>query len=329
MPPTNKHSQRPPWLRAASFLALVLAVLFGLSKFFDHAARQNLREKAHWVISQRSESFDFAIMGASRPYVGVHIPTLEHKLGTKGVNLALDGTTYPEQYLALTLFLEHNHIKQLILDVSVAGFDNTAFKFPFRAYQYLPWINDPVVFHQLRDYFGWRACAWKYVPFFKNAEFNSKIAAVQRFTFVTSAFEVAPEFDQDGTFLIDRKFDEVDLENHPSASFQVETMLQKYLLRLLELAKKNQIEVTMIMMPEYHEYIARQSNRQEIIDFYTAVAASNSMPFLRFDQDAICLDKTKFYNKNHLNRSGAMVFSESLGGRLASQNVPRALPYNR
>jgi hypothetical protein len=323
---TNNSARMRPWLRVVIFVALVGGVLFGLGKFFDRAAKQDLREKARWIISKRNESYDFAVLGASRPYVGVNIPTLEHKLGTKGVNLAIDGTTYPEQYLALTLFLAHNHTKQLILDVNIFGFDSSAFKYPFRAYEYLPWIDDPVVFGQLHEYFGGRAFAWKYIPFFKNVEFNSKIGVIQSYTFLKSKFDPRAkiaEFDRYGSRLIEREFDEPGLASYSNVTWKVESLPQKYFLRLLELARTNQIDVTMIMLPEYQAAMDRQLNRQTIIDYYAAVAASNNIPLLRFDQDAICRDKTKFYNVNHLNRRGAMEFSEQLADRLAATNAAR------
>lgn len=325
-PPTNNSSTMRPWLRAVIFVTLATGGLFGLGKFFDHAAKQDLREKARWVISKRNESYDFAVLGASRPYVGIDIATLEHKLGKRGVNLAIDGTTYPEQYLALTLFLAHNHIKQLILDVNIFGFDSSAFKYPFRAYEYLPWIDDPIVFGQLHDYFGKRAFAWKYVPFFKNAEFNSKIGVIQSYTYIKSQFDPRAkiaEFDRSGTRLIDREFDEASLANYSNVTWKVEGVPQKYFLRLLELARTNQIEITMVMLPEYQTAMERQLNRQPIIDYYAAVATSNNIPLLRFDQDAICRDKSKFYNVNHLNRRGAMEFSERLADRLAATNAAR------
>ena len=327
MPPTENNAVRMrPWLRAVLFVVLAGGVLFSLGKFFDHAAKQDLREKARWVISKRNESYDFAVLGSSRPYVGVNIPTVEHKQGKKGVNLAIDGTTYPEQYLALTLFLAHNHIKQLILDANIFAFDSSAFKYPFRAYEYLPWVDDPVVFGQLHDYFGTRAVAWKWVPFFKNAEFNSKIGVIQGYTFVKSQFDPrakVAEFDRYGTRLIDREFDEPGLASYANVTWKMEALPQRYFLRLLELARKNQIEVTMIMLPEYQAAMERQLNRQAVIDYYTAVAASNHIPLLRFDQDAICRDKSKFYNVNHLNRRGALEFSAQLADRLAATNVAR------
>ncbi len=314
------------WLRAIVFIALVLGLLSGLSKVFDSAAKRDLREKARWVISKRNENYDFAILGSSRSYVGVHIPTLERKLGKKGINLSLDGTTYPEQYLALTLFLQHNHIKQLILDVNVFGFDNSAFKYPYRAYEYLPRIDEPVVFENLRDYFGWRAVAWKYIPFFKNAEFNSKIGAVQCYTLIKSRFDPRTkdaEFDQYGSRLLNLKTDEQAMEGGTNVTWKIDAVPQKYFLRLLELAKSSHVDVTMIMLPEYFSAMERQLNRREITDYCTAVAVSNSIPFLRFDNDDICRQKSKFYNPNHLNRIGAMEVSESLAERLSAMNVPQ------
>lgn len=317
-PAPNKITRMKPLLRAVVFLALVLVVLFGLGKVFDHAAKRDLREKARWVIAKRGESYDFAVMGASRSYVGIDIPTLETNLGKKGVNLSLDGTTFPEQYLALKLFLAHNRLKQLILDVNASGFDNSAFKYPFRAYQYLPDIDDPMVFASLHDNFGWKVYAWKYIPFFKNAEFNSKIGVIQCYTLFKSRFDPrakAAEFDKHGTRLINLSFTEkTALED---TTWKVDALPRKYFFQLLELAKTNNIDVVLIAAPEYYPSQDKQLNRNEIMAIYESAAASNGLPFLRFDSDEICRDKSDFFNRNHLNKKGAMKFSALLAARLA------------
>ncbi len=319
MPPApNNTTPTKTLLRCIVFLALVFAVLAVLGKIFDHAAKRDLREKARWVIAKRGESYDFAIMGASRSYVGIDIPTLETNLGKKGVNLSLDGTTFPEQYLALKLFLAHNHIKQLILDVNAAGFDNSAFKFPFRAYEYLPDISDPVVFENLRDNFGCRAFAWKYIPFFKNAEFNSKIGVIQCYTLFKSRFDPrakAAEFDKYGTRLINLNFTEkVALED---TTWNVDALPRKYFFRLLELAKTNNIDVVLIAAPEYHPSLSKQLNWKEIMAIYESAATSNGLPFLRFDGEGLSRDRSNFFNRNHLNKKGAIKFSALLASRLA------------
>ena len=113
------------------------------------------------------------------------------------------------------------------------------------------------------------------------------------------------------------------MEGGTNVTWKIGAVPQKYFLRLLELAKSSHVGVTMIMLPEYFSAMERQLNRREITDYYTSVAVSNSIPFLRFDDDDICRQKSKFYNPNHLNRIGAMEVSESLAERLSAMNVPQ------
>ena len=202
---------------------------------------------------------------------------------------------------------------------------------PHHAYSYLPYIQNPVVFSNLLDNFGWRAYAWKYIPFFKNAEFNSKLGVIQLYTLLKSRFDPRTketEFDRSGSRLIDRPFSDRALNTFTNRIWSVEALPQRYFLELIEAAKANHLRVTMIMLPEYYPIVERQLNRKEILDFYKSVAASNGVPFIRFDQDDIAHDQSLFFNINHLNRRGAMQFSDRLAQRLAGMQ-PRKPRHNR
>jgi hypothetical protein len=313
-----------PKCRFVLFGIFLLLVLWAAAKLFDHAAAQDLRSKARWILSQRDGNYDFALLGSSRTYVGVDIPTLEKKLGARGINLSIEGTTYPEQYLALQLFLRHNKIKHLILDANSIGLDNSAFKYPFHAYEYLPEIGDDDVFRILRDNFGNQVYAWRYVPFYKNAQFNNRLGVTQLYSWLKSKRDPrvkVPEFDPYGTWLLPRskkdpKFRDDLISKMPFQTWAIDAFPKKYFFEVLKLAREKNIPVTLITVPEYHLGMAKQRNRKQIMAFYDGVAATNGISFLRFDNDEICWDKSKFFNSNHLYGEGAKEFSERLGQRL-------------
>jgi hypothetical protein len=330
--PEQTMSSRKEWLpkyRVPIFCLLLLLILFGLARVFDHAAKKDLRSKARWIISKKGGTYDFAVLGASRTYGGVLIKSLEEALGQRGINLSIDGVTYPEEYLALKLFLARNQMRHLILDASIFGFDNSAFKYPFHAYEYLPEISNPVVFDSLRDNFGHRAYLWKYAPFFKNAEFNSKLGPIQVYSWIKMRFDEnvkLAEFDETGTRLlegrkrVDKQFQDDIIRMTPAKTYRWDKMPKKCFMDILELAEKHGIKVTLLMMPEYYLSTTKQRNRAEIISFYESIALSNNIPILRFDQDDICSDKSMFLDTVHLNKNGAQIFSINLAKRLREQD---------
>ncbi len=321
-----------PTYRVILFLIFLGCVLTAVSKLLDHAAKMDLREKAHWIISQKNKSYDFAVLGSSRSYVGVDVCVVETNLGMHGINLALDGTGYPEQFLALKLFLQKNKIEKLVLDVSAMCFDNNGFKFPFHAYEYLPEISDEVVFATLKDNFGPRVYAWRYIPFFKNAEFNSKLGAMQLYSWSKSFIDkrvLEAEFDQQGNRRSalshsNANFRDHILRNSPKVFWTMDELPKKYFFEILKLAREKNISVTMIDMPEYYLSMEREANREEIMAFCEKVAATNNIPFLRFDRDPICQDRNKFYDSRHFRPKGVKEFSEMLAKRLATNGFQAA-----
>jgi hypothetical protein len=328
--PPTRFAPRAP-LRIVVFGLLLWAILAGLARLFDHAAKMDLREKARWIIHQKNGSYDFALLGSSRSYMGLDVFTLEKMLGQNGINLSLEGATYPEEYLALKLFLSRNQIKHLILDSSLIDFDNSVLRTPFHAYDYLPDIADADVFDSLKDNFGVRAYAWKYIPFFKNAEFNTKLGFLQFYIWSkmrTGEKLYEAEFDVKGSRLLTGgkapNFPDESTEDLRQKPPTWNPLGKKYFLKILELARERGIAITMIAMPEYDSGAEPWRSRDEIMSFYESVARSNEIPFLRFDLDSRCSDKTLFLDRAHLNRKGALFFSEALANRLRTQETNEA-----
>lgn len=330
--PLQQRKEPPVLARVVVFASLLLLALFALARVFDHAAKVDLREKAHWITSRENESYAFAVLGSSRSYMGVDIFTMEKILGQNGINLSLEGATYPEEYLALKLFLERNRAKHLILDLNWIDFDNSALRTPFHAYEYLPNISNPDVFDALRDNFGLRAYAWKYVPFFKNAEFNTKLGYLQFYIWMkmrlgNRSFET--EFDKRGSRLLPGR--QLNFEKNVSDEFRNKSatwhpVRKEYFSKILNLAKERGIKITLMTMPEYNFGSPPWRSHQEIISFYEATAQSNQIALLRFDQDAICAEKSFFLDKAHLNQKGALLFSTKLAERLQKQSEAGAFP---
>lgn len=322
------RKELPVLWRIAIFGLLLFVILSSLAHLFDHAAKKDLREKARWMIDKQNEAYDFAILGSSRSYMGVDIFTIEKLLGQKGINLSLEGATYPEEYLALKLFLSRNRINHLILDLNLIDFDHSDLNTPFHAYHYLPDIANKDVFDTLNDNFGMRAYLWKYVPFFKNAEFNTKLGYLQFYIWAkmqrgNKVFKA--EFDEKGSRILPGgklpNFEEESSDDwRRTASASWNPLRQKYFLKILKLAKERGITVTLVAMPEYNPGKKRWQSHDEIIAFYEAIVRSNQLSILRFDQDGMFSDKSFFLDKAHLNRKGALIFSEKLAVRLQKQS---------
>ncbi len=315
--PSSTSTARRAWLRPLGFIAFAIVALYAFAWIFDFAARKDLRSKAHWILSLQGGHYDFVVLGTSRPYLGVDVARLEKRIQGHGINLSLDGAGYPEQLLALRLFLQKNEIRQLLLDAALPNFDSHSMDYPFHDYEYLPYHGIPEIDAALRSECGIRAELWKYVPFWKNAEFNSKIGPIQLYTWCKSPFDAnarVAEFDAHGTRLVDRPF-HLRSELKP-VRWTIEARQQAALIDILELAKSKGIRVTMILSPEWQNWSRLQLNRDDVLANCRKIAADHGIDFLVFDDLPFLNDTGYFIDSNHLNAKGAALYTDALAQKL-------------
>lgn len=305
-------------MRALAFLLLSLCLLKGLGALFDFAARRDVREKARWILAQHDGDYDFAVLGTSRPYLGVDISLLQDRLGGRGINLSLDGAGYAEQLLALREFLRTNRVHRLLLDINLSVFDRTALTYPFHEYEYLPYEDgDPLVRAALEKEYGMQAWLWRWVPFWRNGQFNSKIGFIQLYTYAKARFDPRaqiPEFDAHGSCIVSAAFHQRS-ELHPTR-WNIEPPLVNALLDLVHFARSQGITVVLTMAPEWERWSELQLNRAEALAVCQKIAAQEGLNFLTSDDLPFLNDTAFFVDPNHLNAQGAHLYTLELARRL-------------
>ena len=159
------------------FLLIFLLVLFAADMLFGLIIRNNTNSKISWIFQKQNTAYDMAVLGSSRAFQCIDVPTFTQTLGqnSTGINLGMLGASYEETFMTFRHFLNNNNsTKILLVQVDIEGLDENQFK-SLRIANFLPYIREPVVFHVLKDRFGHWAYLHKYVPFFKYAEFNEEI----------------------------------------------------------------------------------------------------------------------------------------------------------
>ena len=306
------HRLSNPLVRSLAFVAVVLAVLQLESVVLDRLVPLDQSVKVNWIYSHAG-TFDYALVGSSSAYAGIDGKALSDALGGSVINLGLDGTAHPEQYMVLAAFLESNDVGTIILQVDAWGLDENSYGYPFHEYLHLPYLDKPVVAEVVAERRGGRLAAWKYVPFFKYAEFNTQIG-VPNVVHVIGGRQ--PEFDVYGSSLRNQAFNEAELEALAAAddrrSYAWSTMRAEYFERMLELARNKGIPVIVYLTPEYHEVLEYSPSRHKVVSYYQETVTAADQTFLTYDDDPLCRDRLNFYNTSHLNRDGAGRFAPLL-----------------
>ena len=301
-----------PLVCSLVFVVIVLAVFRFESVVLDRLVPLDQSVKVNWIYSHAG-TFDYAFVGSSAAYAGIDGKALSDTLGGSVINLGLDGTAHPEQYMVLAAFLESNDVGTIILQVDAWGLDENAYGYPFHEYLHLPYLDKPVVAEVVAERRGGRLAAWKYVPFLKYAEFNTQIG-VPNVVHVIGGRQ--PEFDVYGSSLRNQAFNQAELEALAAAddhhSYAWSTMRAEYFERMLELARKKGIPVIVYLTPEYHEVLEYSPWRHQVVSYYRDTVTAAGQTFLSYDDDPLCRDRLNFYNTSHLNRDGAGRFAPLL-----------------
>ncbi len=307
-------------MRPFAFVGILLTLSAALSALFDHRIPQERKIKQYWNLQHRNQSYTVAVLGSSRAYVNIDTKKLEELLGSKIINLSLNGSSYLEQYLVLNLFLRENRVKTLLLQVDEFCISKGRLSFPFHYYYYFPFLDDGVVFDCVKEACGLKAYVWKYVPFIKYACYNSEVGPRQFISsFIPESRRKAAIFDSKGSYLIDRTFDKSQLDKLADPEvFKIDETEKKYVRLIVETARAKGVEVVLFTAPEY--YIVPQfiANRDQIMQFYKDLAVECGGRFHIFDDLDVCENIDYFFDLVHLNKQGAERFTEKLAWFLNS-----------
>jgi hypothetical protein len=298
---------------SAGFVALLALIAFGLDRAYGVESRHDRESKVNWVFGMRGTTPGFVILGSSRAAVTIDAGALGSQLGVRGINVSQIGAGYEELALVWDMFTQRNRTEHLLLEVDLFGFDTTILGHPFHEYSYLPYLGDTTVASSIRKAFGARALVWQYVPLFKYAEFNDRIGLK---SILHVAHRAKPNFDSTGSELRNGTMNDSLIRELRDTTYGFDSSRLASLERILSIANDRRIRVTMFMAPEYVAARMHVRNRDAIVKAYRKIAERHGAEYLVLADEAIAEDRENFYNPEHLNRSGAELFTRLLGDSL-------------
>ncbi len=104
---------------------------------------------------------------------------------------------------------------------------------------------------------------------------------------------------------------EHDLQNKISATYQGKGF--DLLKKMIQTCKLNSIEIIFIYAPILSEAKKNILNYNEIINQVKQIAKDADVPYWDYSFMPLCKSKKYFYNYNHLNYDGALLYSNQLG----------------
>ena len=281
-------------LHIFSILALVFLLLFLCDMLYSKIYRDGIpRNKLHYIINLKKESFDVVFLGSSR--VANHIDTdLFNKLSHKRtINLGVEGAGLNDNLLQLRLLLAHNQAKSVFLQID----SNLEMTEPsnISTAEAMPFICNPIVKAHTKKYNANFDCLFD-IPFYRYAINDAKIGFRELFfSFLNKKPGVDPSVGYTP------KFGNA-IPNTPLAIMGEKTVLRGN-------AVLDEIRL-----------LCKQNNTKLVLFITPFCSKINPDPYIqkmkRIAPDLIDLSKgypdAMFYNCGHLNDEGAKKLTKAL-----------------
>ncbi|ERM80976.1 hypothetical protein P872_11760 [Rhodonellum psychrophilum GCM71 = DSM 17998] len=285
--------------------SFLLVIIYGVDYLIQEGVKtSNYRQISKWNDIVNGElNAELLIVGSSRAYVHFDPEFLDNELGMSCYNLGFDGSFYELQKLMLDLYLRKNEIpKTLIWVLDLNSFESKDEFYGFE--QLIPFKDLPEIQKMLEINKVTPSILYEF-PLVRY-KFNEKIKVygiLNYFNLYGSERNNKNGFKRnnskwDGTFENVKK-------DYPNGIKQVlkENLFNEFLKTCQSLEMKG-IKVFWVFAPMYQEGFSLITNYKEILNFYTLQASQNNYKLFDFSKSSINLDKTNFYNANHLNGIG-------------------------
>lgn len=299
-----------------TLIVIVFSLFWLLDELFTRVYQNGNYTKTQWIYKIKKQRFDFAVHGSSRGYTTIDVGAIARETHLKGINLSIDGSSIPDQYLLLKIFLEHqNSIQQLYLQVDPVS-ASTEHIFASTIPKLFPYLKDPFVFDHYKQY-GFIWYVYRYVPFYRYAEYNTIWGLHQ---FLNEFFHLFPkEYD-----LYGGRFYPVAQYKKPTQYRQFAfdlTSDYKYLNKIIALCQANNIKLVLFTAPYSHVAVDR-AYRQNVAAF-TKMINAKGITYINYAH-AYNHAFNLFYDDVHLNQNGVKSFTAELQESLIKPSFEEA-----
>jgi hypothetical protein len=281
-------------LGALVLLYVLLVFLdFLYTSIYEHPV--HARDKVSWLNNLKPDQFDYAIFGSSRAFFNLNPQQIKIETGLNGINLAYPASDNFEIKLMINQFLKHQKTKKIFIQV-----DDRYNSEQFNATAIVPWlpyIRENSIYREIHTVDP-TAFYDKYVPFYRYMMNDSKLG----FREIIMCFTKPNKFGKTNGFT--PLYGE--MKNDKFFTFELEDTSNKHLEAIIEICKKEEIELYFFTAPYYKTQ-------------FNAEVLSKHLPNYQ-DFSGSIGDKDCFRDVNHLNKKGAEKFT-SLFSNIYFKNV--------
>jgi hypothetical protein len=312
---------RHQWKRAGIFAAIGVLIAFVLQEALIAGIKRYPYGNVGIMNSIMTGQVNASVLvsGSSRAMYHYDVRIIEEQTGQSAYNIGRDGTKLHEQLALLRLYLKHNRPPQfLIQNVDITAFQpNDDITDPK---QYVAWLSDPDIYGPLASQKRYYM-AYKMSPLFALAATGGMRDAVLGLLRVNADGKSEYKGYSPQRLSWNEDFSRFQVLHPEGLSWKIDPAKKHNLEELLELCRKNKIQVVLVYSPDFHETQKFFRNRNETQETFREIADRFQVAFWDYSKDPICNDVSYFYNSQHMNVRGASLFSTSLARRLTTEMV--------
>lgn len=295
-----------------------LPFLYGLQWIVD----AGLKKSNHPLLTEWNDIYagrinaDLLVMGSSRAVNNYSTKILDEELKINSYDLGMNGYRFPMHYERFKIYLKHNRPPRLVVQ-NLDSFLLSTYNELYDSGQFLPFLDDPDIRRATAGYKGEFKALDYYFPLYKY-NFNQDLMVTGFLNFFDLA-KIPPqkykgykaeESSWNGSF-------EKIKQMYPNGMrHTIEPDTESKFIEYLQFCYNNNIKVIMVYSPEY---IAAQDitlNHNEIVEHFRQLAEQNNAEFLDYSKNSISYDKHYFLDSQHLNKTGAEMFTYKLANEI-------------
>jgi hypothetical protein len=306
----------------------VFLIILGLgTSLLSYSIDAGLRKTRYSYYAQWNDLFDskinadLLVIGSSRARQHFSTEVLDSALNSNSYVIGLEAYRFRMFYDLFNIYLQHNkQPKYLILSLDIYSLHEDSNSYYYQ--QFLPYLGDRSVRDAYLTYRHRFTIADLCLPLYKYRGERTQIAVG---ILELTGIKKYPDGSRKGFGSSDQQwnseFSEL-RESVPTGIIQKADPANIELFKkLLNYCRLHGIVPILVFSPEYKGYQQIVKNRDEIINKYKDLANQNEGYFMDFSGNELCSDTSYFYNSQHLNSTGARMFSGILARTLQDSSI--------
>ena len=273
------------------------------SKVASRSGAEGIWQWGEWM--EGGVEADCVILGNSRANQHVSPHVVDSILGTNSFNLGVAGAHFDLMKAVYQLFKERNGIPEFVM-INVDYSSLIPTRPELNRLQYCPWFGD-IRFRELVFPIMRPTIAERLLPMYRYHDSGIRLFVPQRSRL--KGFKP-----QDMTF--DRS-----VADKNTLLFKRQKEIELSFNDLLDMIEVDGAKVLLFFSPYQEDTFNRMPNSGEMFSYYDSLGVARDIPVLDFSRMWICSDTTFFTDGLHLNRRGAMIFSDSLAQKASRVGI--------